>query len=141
MNTRIVGIMMGAGLVLTGCGVGTAQAAHPALVTVQLVQGGNGVSAAIPVSWTRHVWAEGTADNVIEGTQAGNITYTIQIPPLSTQKVGTTRTVFHGRYILTKNLSHSASVLITVPNTPANRTLAQRILDSVHSFPVSTGNL
>ena len=135
------GIVIGVGIILTGCGVGTAQAAQPALVTVQLTQGGNGVSATIPVSWTRHVWVEGAADNVIEGTQAGNITYTIQIPPLSTQKVGITRTIFHGRYILTKNLSHSASVLITVPNTPANRTLAQRILDSVHSFTSAKVNL
>ena len=144
MNTRTVGIMMGAGLVLTGCGTATAQAGHsapPTLVTAQLVQGSNGISITIPASWTRHVRVEGAANNVIEGTQAGNITYTIQVPPLSTQKVGTTRTVFRGQYTLTKNLSHSASVLITVPNTPTNRTLAQRILDSVHSFTSAKVNL
>ena len=143
MNIRgiIVTGVCSLALLTSGCGTsvsGVAAKATPVtpMATVQIIQGPDGLQATIPQSWTRRVWNTGAGSNVEEGTSAGNITNTIWAVP---QKVGVTKTVFQGNYIISKTFSQYFSAEIVVSNTTSNRTLAGRILKSLKLYHLKRG--
>ena len=143
MNTRAVGIMMGAGLILAGCGVGTAQAAaHRTQTwqTVQLAQGTVMAQVRVPVTWTRNFGLTGAGDSVVMGPQ----NWSDSGPELGLRYgviQGTSPNPVHilsykQTYLISRELTPpQADVWVAVPNTPAYRKLAQTIIRSVKQIP------
>ena len=154
MNTRIVGIMMGAGLVLTGCGVGTAQAAvpHPSVSgsvitmgNVQVNSGDTTATVSIPESW---MWSPvlSTDGRVAPPSyQFGhntNVTIMGTIPTRSRLPAKRTVIFTEGRVKMYQVALNGPvfTLSVTVPDTAPQRTLAQRIIRSWHVHTLKISN-
>ncbi len=139
MNTRTVGIMMGAGLTLAGCGGVTTQAAPPhaqTWQTVQLAQGTVMAQVRVPMTWTRNFGVTGAGDSIVMGPQnwshgAPELGLRYGVSPWSYPKPIQILSYRQGYSIFRELTPSQADVWISVPNTPAYRKLAQTIIQSV----------
>lgn len=145
-KTRIggaLGVLVGTGCLLTGCGTGTAQATVPIPTwqTVQLAQGSVMVQIRVPVAWTKNLGLTGAGDSVVMGPHNWShglpelgLRYGVS-PwnyPKPVQILSYKRT-----YSIFRELKPDlASVWVAVPNTASYRKLAQTIMHSVKQIPL-----
>jgi hypothetical protein len=145
VNKNYVGVIIGAGLLLSGCGTATTQAAHPAPTwqTINLEQASVVAQVRVPVAWTKNFGLTGAGDSVAMGPHNwshgdpelglcyGGAAHWYPPKPLFTQ-------VFHDQYSAYKRLHPiHAYFWVDVPNTPTYRKLAQTIIRSVKQIPLT----
>ena len=140
MKRNYAGVIV-AGLLLTGCGARTANAAPPTTWrSVNLAQASVVVQVRVPVAWTKNFGLTGAGDSVVMGPQ----NWSDSGPELGLRYgviQGTSPNPVHilsykQTYLISRELTPpQADVWVAVPNTPAYRKLAQTIIRSVKQIP------